>query len=132
MHYDGMPLQKQIALTLRVIIVCCSIYYVHHIFVLFRDGNASNNASKISGKGLIDVERYYLSTSSECQHIVNSRAFHIDCMPVPASLYPVLITGLGGCGSHNIANLFDRMGVELPHEGLGRDGSVVRVYNWMY
>ena len=63
----------------------------------------------------------------QCQRYVNTRKYQVGCMSPPSSLYPILITGLGGCGSHHIAQRLGRMGLQLPHEELGGDGSVVRV-----
>lgn len=63
-----------------------------------------------------------------CQKYLNTRKYHPDCMPRPTTLYPILITGLGGSGTHFMANELQKIGLHLNHEELGRDGSVVSYY----
>lgn len=64
----------------------------------------------------------------ECSVIVNSRKYVQRCLPAPDELYPLLVTGLGGSGTHNIANSLRSMGVQVRHEMIDRDGSVC----WFY
>ena len=61
-----------------------------------------------------------------CSRFINTRKFKVDCMGTPTKLYKILITGLGGSGTHLVAEAAERVGLRLPHEKLGYDGSVVR------
>ena len=83
----------------------------------------------LSDNELADIECFDCKPKIhlQCQRYINTRKYDASCMSPPSLLYPVLITGLGGCGSHHIAQRLDRMGLQLPHEELGEDGSVVRV-----
>lgn len=65
--------------------------------------------------------------SSQCRGFINSRKYQVDCRPVVSSLYPLLVTGLGGSGTHESAAKLIEKGLDLPHEELGVDGSVVSV-----
>jgi len=64
-----------------------------------------------------------------CSSLLNTRKYDQRCFPPPALLLPLLVTSLGGSGTHNVANyLFESCGLQVQHEGLGKDGSV----SWMY
>ena len=60
-----------------------------------------------------------------CHSLINSRKFGIGCFSVNSELYPILVTGLGGSGTHEVANMLNLAGLKVPHEGLGHHGSVV-------
>jgi hypothetical protein len=64
--------------------------------------------------------------SDACSSMLNTRKYDERCFPVPHVLRPVLITGLGGAGTHNVASLLQAAGILVEHEGVGPDGSVVR------
>jgi hypothetical protein len=63
--------------------------------------------------------------SPQCRRFINTRKYQVDCRPVVSSLYPLLVTGLGGSGTHESAAKLIKKGLDLPHEVLGVDGSVV-------
>ena len=60
-----------------------------------------------------------------CKPLVNSRKFHKRCFPRPKLLYPLLITGLGGCGTHYVTSLCKEMGLDMAFESIGSHGAVV-------
>jgi hypothetical protein len=64
-------------------------------------------------------------SSPQCRRFINTRKYQVDCRPVVSSLYPLLVTGLGGSGTHESAAKLIKKGLDLPHEVLGVDGSVV-------
>jgi hypothetical protein len=66
--------------------------------------------------------------SQLCSKYLNTRKYSPMCMPRPAELYPVLVTGLGGAGTHAVANKLTALGMDMPHERLGSDGAVC----WFY
>lgn len=70
-----------------------------------------------------------ISLHSHCVRYVNSRKYDPMCMPKPDYHYPLLVTGLGGSGSHFIANQMQDMGYDLRHEDIGEDGSVCWFYS---
>lgn len=70
-----------------------------------------------------------ISLHQHCVRYVNSRKFDPMCMPKPDYHYPLLVTGLGGSGSHFIANQMQDMGYDLRHESIGEDGSVCWFYS---
>lgn len=63
-----------------------------------------------------------------CAKYLHSRRFAADCMPYPKLLYPLLVTGLGGAGTHYIAAQLQALGYDLRHEAMGSQGSV----SWLY
>jgi hypothetical protein len=67
------------------------------------------------------------SLQSICYQYLGTRKYVPACMPRPAVLLPVLVTCLGGCGSHYISDLLtdSAVGLDMPHESLGSHGSVV-------
>lgn len=67
-----------------------------------------------------------LRLSKLCNKYINTRKYHEECFPAPAKLYPVLITGLGGSGTHFLARELNHLGFHLSHEDIGADGAVVR------
>jgi hypothetical protein len=70
-----------------------------------------------------------LMLHQKCQVYLKSRKYVPECMPRPALLLPVLVTCLGGCGSHFISDsLVNVAGLDIPHESLGQQGSVVCIY----
>ena len=76
---------------------------------------------------------YHKSTSDKwlhpmCSVVINSMKFDSKCLPHPKELFPLLVTGLGGSGSHSIANELKNRGLKIGHESIDVDGSV----SWMY
>jgi hypothetical protein len=68
------------------------------------------------------------SLHEHCSRFVNTRKYVPTCMPEPENRHPLLVTGLGGSGSHFVANQLQEMGFQVKHEGIGRDGAV----SWFY
>ncbi len=104
------------------------------------------------------------SLQNLCAHLVYNRQYDSRCLPImrydhtqsgtwgyfrPHSssssseadrgVLPLLVTGLGGCGSHSLSNTLRGAGYEVRHEGLDRDGAVVSdddyvlydAFNWV-
>lgn len=64
-----------------------------------------------------------------CSKYLNSRKYVEKCMPSPSKLLPILVTGLGGSGTHFYNNLLRSMHIDVYHESLtGSHGSV----SWYY
>lgn len=60
-----------------------------------------------------------------CSKYVFTRKFHPHCHPPSSKVKAVLVTGLGGSGTHFITNHLRSLGWRLHHEGLDDDGAVV-------
>ena len=58
---------------------------------------------------------------------MNSRKYQSDCMTRPSVVYPLLVTGLGGSGTHAVSKQLRDRGVQVGHEEIETDGSVVRM-----
>ena len=97
--------------------------FLCYLFYFIRRKQDSGRSAKYSDSTFATSNQ---DVPLKCQHSENSRKYHKDCMLAPSALYPVLITGLGGGGTHNVARLMGQMGALLPHEELGYHGSVVR------
>eukprot|EP01040_Poterioochromonas_malhamensis_P002461 gene2461-2617_t len=63
-----------------------------------------------------------------CGKYINTRKYHPHCFPPPLKLYPVLVTGLGGSGTHFITRELNALGFHLSHESIADQGSV----SWLY
>ncbi len=63
-----------------------------------------------------------------CGKYINTRKYHPHCFPPPLKLYPVLVTGLGGSGTHFITRELNALGFHLSHESIADQGSVVRLF----
>lgn len=72
------------------------------------------------------IQRVGPENALNCSRFLNTRKYEVDCMGIPTKLYKILITGLGGSGTHEVAEAAEKVGLQLPHEKLGYDGSVVR------
>ena len=69
-----------------------------------------------------------LPLSLLCGPLLLTRKHHAECVPqLPAPL-PLLLTSLGGAGTHGTAARLQQAGAAVQHEGLGRVGAVA----WMY
>lgn len=64
-----------------------------------------------------------------CGKYINTRKYHPHCFPPPLKLYPVLVTGLGGSGTHFITRELNALGFHLSHESIADQGSVVRHFS---
>lgn len=60
----------------------------------------------------------------KCVKFINTRKYISECMPKPKNSYPILITGLGGSGTHYVSRILREMGFNVQHEALGSHGSV--------
>lgn len=97
--------------------------------------NAENYVQSVgSDEDPIDYKEIFVYGSSlyeHCAPILYSRKYDARCLPIPSSLsmlYPLLITSLGGAGTHGIAHELQSMGYHVAHEGLALDASV----SWYY
>lgn len=63
-----------------------------------------------------------------CGALLNSRRYDDRCVPRPHALFPVLVTGLGGSGTHAVSDALSALGIDMPHERIGVHGSVC----WQY
>ena len=73
----------------------------------------------------LDNHWRHASLAEACDKFINTRKHHPECFPKPKRLYPMLVTGLGGTGTHFIANSLQNLGFDLVHEGIGSEGAVV-------
>lgn len=89
-----------------------------------QQSQSSASLSPVSDSGHDDG-----SLHAHCSKYINSRKYDPLCMPEPDFRYPLLVTGLGGSGSHFIANQLQDIGFDLPHEGLGKHGAVCWFYS---
>ena len=72
-----------------------------------------------------------LPLSLLCAPLLLTRKHHPDCLPPlppPHATLPLLVTSLGGAGTHGAAKSLQRLGATVQHEGLGSGGAVA----WMY
>jgi hypothetical protein len=95
------------------------ILFLSFVYMTF----VTDTVKECAQRGLIAIDTNISNPS--CRRFVNTRKYQVDCRPVISSLYPLLITGLGGSGTHESAAKLIRKGLNLPHEELGLDGSVV-------
>ena len=75
------------------------------------------------------------SLQDRCGKYIYTRKFDSFCMPRLKNVYPVLVTGLGGSGTHYITNELRSAGFKFFHEDVGEDGAVVsfkftKIHNW--
>lgn len=70
---------------------------------------------------------FFTSLHYKCAKYVNSRKYDSICFPAIAESppYKLLVTGLGGSGTHYVTSRLRNLGFLLGHERLKRDGSVV-------
>ena len=61
-----------------------------------------------------------------CQRFQNTRKYQSECMARPSVVYPLLLTGLGGSGTHAVTQQLRDHGMDVGHEELETHGSVVR------
>lgn len=86
-----------------------------------------NISSKESIRQLSSKLNTYTSSmklETICNPLINTRKHDDRCFPYPDQLYPLLITGLGGSGTHEIANRLRGRGVRVRHEEIDTDGTV--------
>lgn len=79
-----------------------------------------------------DKSRHQIGTPHSlmllCAPLLLTRKHSATCMPPPNLPLPVLLTTLGGGGTHHLAQILQQHGVDVLHEGVGSAGSVA----WMY
>lgn len=80
---------------------------------------------KMDQKHLMNPSVEHDDLSPLCSKYVFTRKFHPHCHPPSTEVRAVLVTGLGGSGTHFIANHLRSLGYRLHHEGLDDDGAVV-------
>ena len=67
--------------------------------------------------------------SITCATILRTRKYKADCLPLPSHMPPILVTGLGGSGTHAVSSRLQVMGVQAYHESItGVHGAV----SWTY
>lgn len=66
-----------------------------------------------------------MSLQNHCNKYIYTRKYDSFCMPRLMNVHPVLVTGLGGSGTHFVANKLRSAGFKFYHEDLAEDGSVV-------
>ena len=69
-----------------------------------------------------------VSSMPVCRSLLNTRKYLKECHGPKATVYPLLITGLGGSGTHAVALRLREMGVDVDHEHIAAQGAV----GWMY
>ena len=80
---------------------------------------------KMDQKHLMNPSVEHDDLSPLCSKYVFTRKFQPHCHPPSSEVRAVLVTGLGGSGTHFIANHLRSLGYRLHHEGLDDDGAVV-------
>lgn len=80
---------------------------------------------KMDQKHLMSPSVEHNDLSPLCSKYVFTRKFHPQCHPPSSEVRAVLVTGLGGSGTHFIANHLRSLGWRLHHEGIDDDGAVV-------
>lgn len=84
----------------------------------------------------VQVENGNFSIANHCSKFIHTRKYDDKCFPSPKldsdKIYPVLITGLGGAGTHFVSNFLNDIGYRFRHERLGKDGSVVSIDVFLY
>ena len=79
-----------------------------------------------------DKIRHHIGTPHSlmllCAPLLLTRKHSATCMPPPHLPLPILLTTLGGGGTHHLAQILQQHGVDALHEGVGSAGSVA----WMY
>lgn len=71
------------------------------------------------------------SLHAVCAKYTTTRRYHPLCHPADALAFPLLITGLGGAGTHFVAQRLRSVGWRVLHEDIDVDGSVV-IYTILY
>jgi hypothetical protein len=85
--------------------------------------SSSTSTAKKYANGIIFSNLY-----DQCQFLLYTRKFNKVCFPQPVELLPILITGLGGCGTHSISTKLQSIGAKIYHERVGIHGAV----SWTY
>ncbi len=67
-------------------------------------------------------------TLHRCLELFKHRKLIADCLPSEIVTLPLLLTSVGGGGTHSISNLLKSFHIDTPHEELGTAGSVA----WQY
>lgn len=88
--------------------------------------NLVSETAAIAAYNKADIYNSTESLESRCGKLVDTRKYDEGCMP-PMRDAPlaVLITSLGGSGTHVISYEMCKIGLDTPHEKMGVDGSVV-------
>jgi hypothetical protein len=66
------------------------------------------------------------SLHTRCATLLYTRKYDPQCHPPQTLQYPLLVTGLGGAGTHFVAKRLSAEGWRVRHEEIGADGAVVR------
>jgi hypothetical protein len=103
----------------KIVVTIFIVLFLSFVYTTF----VTDTANEFTQRGLIAINANISNPS--CRRFVNTRKYQVDCRPVTSSLYPLLITGLGGSGTHESAAKLIKKGLNLPHEELGLHGSVV-------
>jgi len=102
------------------------LYSVHNYILQIRvDGSKSMN-NNYNHNNYTTVQRQQKTLQSMCGKYLYTRKYDAFCMPRLQNIYPVLITGLGGSGTHFLTNKLRSAGFKFYHEDVAQDGSVVR------
>lgn len=62
---------------------------------------------------------------TRCHKLLNTRKYDSKCLPKPEKLIPLLVTSLGGAGTHYSTLTLWKMGLDIKHENIDADGGVV-------
>ena len=87
---------------------------------------------KMDQKHLMNPSVEHDDLSPLCSKYIFTRKFQPHCHPPSSEVRAVLVTGLGGSGTHFIANHLRSLGYRLHHEGLDDDGAVVSCSDGVY
>jgi hypothetical protein len=87
--------------------------------------SSSLNAKELGRISLSNLENRSL-LHLRCSSFLAHRKNNVDCFPQDnLEHYPLLVTGLGGAGTHYIARELCMVGFNFVHERIAADGSVV-------
>lgn len=130
-HYETFPHEYG---TLSKISTSHSAEFQHRVKLLSSylsnfystEGQVVGSFNHFHGKTVISRESSTLQDA--CFKFVNTRKFSSTCFPSVGKRYPLLVTGLGGSGTHFVANSLQQLGFPINHESIGQLGSVVSTH----
>jgi hypothetical protein len=89
--------------------------------------NSLSFATPLSYDKSLSFPSHLPTFSKTCNPLINTRKYSSLCFPLLErhNLYPLLVTGLGGSGTHFITKELQTLGFNVAHEDIDRDGSIV-------
>ena len=119
---DGIPKQHQAWRILIWLWCCCCRFPESHVEAII---TTHNNTFQFHST-LPDIYGVTSFMTPSCRRFMNSRKYQSECMERPTVVYPLLVTALGGSGTHAVSKQLRDHGYRIGHEEIETDGSVVR------